>query len=63
MAKDNPRKHRIVLSYKRSPVVAVEAWSYGISKTVREVHVAMLDAAGHTIGQALLRLHSRRAPR
>lgn len=63
MAKDNPRKHRIVLTYKRSPIVAVEAWSYGISTTVREIHVAMLDAADHTIGQARLRLHVRRAPR
>ena len=57
MAKDNPRKHRIVLTFARPPVVAVEAWSYQ-EGAGREFHVAMLNSQGRTVGQARFRIRN-----
>ena len=57
MKRSDSRKHRIVLTYARPPVVAVEAWSYQ-EGAVREFHVAMLNNQGRTVGQARFRIRN-----
>ena len=62
MSKDNPRQHRITLTYARPPVATIEAWSYREGAD-REFHIAMLDAQGRVVGQARFRARYPKAAR
>lgn len=63
MPRDNPRKHRITLTYARPPIVGIEAWSYSVGRLGREFHVGMIDKDGKTVGQGRFVVRSVRRTR
>lgn len=57
MSKDNPRSHRVVITFGQSNGMEFQVWSYQVGR-IREFHIALVGPDTHTIVQGKFRIRA-----